>query len=141
MEKNINVYMDMSADIIHYGHVRIFKQARELGNRLIVGIHSDETVESYKRIPIMTMEERIEVIEAFRDVDVVIPNAPLVITEEYISEHNIDIVCHGHSDEEHDDYRYMYEIPEKMGIFRRLNYTYGISTTMIIERLKQNYNL
>jgi len=82
-----NIYTDMCADLFHYGHVNLLKNAKQLvgdmGN-LIVGIHSDKTIESYKRKPIMTMEERIAVVEACKFVDRVIPDAPLVITEDYI---------------------------------------------------------
>ena len=56
------VYVDMCADLFHYGHVRILKNAKSLGNILVVGIHSNETIESYKRTPIMSMEERIELV-------------------------------------------------------------------------------
>ena len=55
-----------------------------MGDKLIVGIHSDETIKKYKREPIMKMKERIAVIESCKYVDVVIPDAPLTITEEYI---------------------------------------------------------
>lgn len=51
-----NIYTDMCADLFHYGHVNLLKNAKqlvgEMGN-LIVGIHSDKTIESYKRKPIM----------------------------------------------------------------------------------------
>ena len=50
------VYVDMVADLFHYGHVNFLKQARQFGDRLLVGIHSDEVVEEYKRSPIMTMQ-------------------------------------------------------------------------------------
>ena len=46
----------MVADLFHYGHVNFLKQCSELGDCLIVGIHSDKDVESYKRKPILTMD-------------------------------------------------------------------------------------
>ena len=133
-----NIYTDMCADLFHYGHVNILKNAKQLvgedGN-LIVGIHSDKTIESYKRKPIMTMEERIAVVEACRYVDRVILDAPLVITEDYIKNNNIDMVVHAHPENEDEKYQKMYEIPTKLGIFKRLEYTPSISTTNIISRL------
>ena len=45
------VYVDMVGDLFHIGHINMFKQARELGDYLIVGVHSDKAVESYKRTP------------------------------------------------------------------------------------------
>ena len=53
------VYVDMAADLFHYGHVAFLRRARELGDFLIVGVHSDETLASYKRWPILSMLERI----------------------------------------------------------------------------------
>ena len=50
------IYVDMCGDIFHYGHVRFLEKAKQLGDILLVGIHSDKTIESYKRTPIFTME-------------------------------------------------------------------------------------
>jgi cytidyltransferase-like protein len=47
------VYTDMCADLFHAGHVNFLRQARALGDRLVVGIHSDETIASYKGTPVM----------------------------------------------------------------------------------------
>lgn len=132
----VNVYLDMCADLFHWGHVNMLKNAKSMGDRLVVGIHSDETIRSYKRDPIMNMNERIKVVEACRYVDQVIPDAPLVITEEYLKKHNIDLVIHGHSEEENEKYNFMYKIPYELGIFKRVDYTEGISTSEIIQRLK-----
>ena len=73
------------------------------------------------------MEERIIVVEACKYVDGVISDAP-VITEDYIKKHNIDIVAHAHSLEDEDKYNFMYDIPHKLGIFKRLEYSKTIST-------------
>jgi cytidyltransferase-like protein len=89
------VYADMVGDLFHYGHVRFLERASRLGDALVVGIHSDETVRAYKRAPVMTMEERIQVIAACRFVDEVIPDAPLIVSREWIEEHQLDLVVHG----------------------------------------------
>jgi len=132
----VNVYLDMCADLFHWGHVNMLKNAKAMGDRLVVGIHSNETIRSYKRDPIMNMDERIKVVEACKYVDEVIPDAPLVITEEYLKKHNINLVIHGHSEEENEKYNFMYKVPYELGIFKRVSYTEGISTTEIIQRLK-----
>ena len=49
----------MVADLFHYGHVEFLRQAKQLGDHLIVGICSDNDVKSYKRKPILSMEERM----------------------------------------------------------------------------------
>ena len=49
------MYVDMVADLFHYGHVNFLRQARECGDYLLVGVHADETVMTYKRRPILSM--------------------------------------------------------------------------------------
>ena len=88
------VYVDMVADLFHFGHVDFLRRAKEHGDILKVGIHNDKTVESYKRQPIMNMKERISVVESCKYVDEVIPNAPLVVSRDYLASHNVDIVIH-----------------------------------------------
>ncbi len=129
----------MTADLFHYGHVNFLKQASEIGDYLIVGIHSDETVKNYKRSPIMTMEERISVVTSCRYVDEVIPDAPLIIDLEWIKKHNINLVVHG-DDFSEDLLQLCYKIPIEMGIFEKVPYTPGISTSDIINRLKNTLN-
>ena len=89
------VYADMVGDLFHIGHINMLKQAREYGDNLIVGIHSDKTVESYKRKPILSESERYEIVKNCKLVDEVITDAPLVITQDYIKENKIDVVVHG----------------------------------------------
>ena len=63
----VRVYADMCADLFHAGHVNYLKQLKQnVAPKvwLVVGVHSDATVKSYKRTPICTMEERIAVLEA-----------------------------------------------------------------------------
>jgi len=129
----------MTADLFHFGHVNFLKQANEIGDYLIVGIHSDETVQNYKRSPIMTMEERISVVASCRYVDEIIPDSPLVIDLEWIKKHNIHLVVHG-DDFSEDLLQLCYKVPIEMGIFEKVPYTPGISTTDIIKRLKNTLN-
>ncbi len=125
----------MVADLFHYGHVNFLKQASRHGDFLLVGIHADETVESYKRKPILTMEERVASVEGCRYVDEVVPNAPLEITREWIDKHKIDLIIHGDdvAPEVRDAW---YRVPIEMGIYQSVGYTAGISTTQLISRIK-----
>jgi len=132
----IRVYADMVGDLFHYGHVRFLERARKLGDMLVVGVHSDKTVADYKRMPVMTMAERIQVIAACQFVDEVIPDAPLAVTREFIEEHDLDLVVHGDDlDEEALDL--MYGDPRDLGILEIIPYANGISTTQIMERLRR----
>ena len=129
-------YTDMVADLFHYGHVRFLEQARALGDELVVGIHSDATVASYKRAPVMTMDERARVVEACRHVDHVIRDAPLRLTEEWLSQHRVDLVVHG-DDLPRATLEHFYGVPRRLGILRLVPYTPAISTSEIIGRIER----
>lgn len=133
--KETRVYVDVVGDLFHAGHVQFFKQAKEHGDYLIVGIHRDEEVAGYKRQPYLSMDERKISIEACRYVDEVIVDVPVGISEAWIKKHKIDLVLHGDdiSDKMKQEH---YEIPIKLGIFKTVPYTRGISTTEIINRVK-----
>lgn len=130
------VYVDMCGDLLHYGHIRFLEKAKKLGDKLIVGIHSNETIESYKRTPVCTMSERIELVKAVKWVDTVIADAPLFITEEYINKYNIDKIAipSNRTDEE---IQKMCIIPYEKKMLHFIDYTPEISTSMIIQRIKE----
>lgn len=136
----VRVYADIVGDLFHYGHVEYLKKAKEMGDILIVGVHGDEEVESYKRRPIMTLKERIRSVEACHFVDEILPNAPLHITADWICDHNIDIVVHGDDINQSTMYAF-YGVPIEMGIFHLVPYTKGISTTNIIQRIVNRKDL
>ena len=125
----------MVADLFHYGHVNFLKKASSQGDFLLVGVHADEEVMTYKRRPILSMEERVASVEGCRYADEVIPNAPLEIDRTFIEKHNIDLVIHG-DDFSSDLEQLCYKIPMEMGIYRTVGYTEGISTTDLIDRVK-----
>jgi len=130
------VYADMVGDLFHYGHVRFLERARKLGDELVVGVHSDETVSEYKRAPVMTMRERIQVIAACQFVDEVLPDAPLRVTREWIEEHELDLVVHG-DDLDEETLGMMYGVPRDLGILTLVPYANGVSTTEIMERVRR----
>ncbi len=136
----VRVYADMVADLFHYGHVSFLKEARALGDYLIVGVAGDEDATAGKRPPILTVEERTAVVAACRYVDEAIPNAPWKLDADWIAKHNIDLVVHG-DDFSEQDLDYFYSVPIAMGIFRAISYTRGISTTDIILRCKATHQV
>ena len=56
------VYVGMSADLVHPGHINILKEAAKLGE-VTIGLLTDPAIASYKRLPHMTYGQRKEVIE------------------------------------------------------------------------------
>jgi cytidyltransferase-like protein len=137
-EDKVVVYVDMVGDMFHEGHVELFKKARAFGNYLLVGVLSDASVEEYKRTPILTMEERIKVIEACKYVDEVVANPPLRPTLDWLQEHKIRHVVHG-DDFSSDLLQDQYASSIKMGILRIVPYTPEISTTGVIHRIIERY--
>ncbi len=129
------VYVDMLADLFHYGHVNFLRQARKHGDYLLVGVHADETVMSYKPRPIFSMEEHVASVEGCRYVDEVVSNAPLTIDRAWIEQHDIDLILHG-DDLPSEMEELCYKTPIEMGIYRSVAYTPGISTTEIIARIR-----
>ena len=70
------VYVGMSADLLHPGHLNILATARQHGT-VIVGLLTDAAIATYKRLPHMTFEERRLVVEAIKGVDRVVPQETL----------------------------------------------------------------
>ena len=130
----VRVYVDMVADLFHFGHVELLRQARALGDYLLVGVHADDAVLAHKRKVVLTMEERVACVAGCRYVDEVLPDAPWITDREWIERHNIDLVAHG-SDYSQKDLIKTHAVPIEMGILRTVGYTPRISTTEIIRRI------
>jgi phosphoenolpyruvate phosphomutase len=92
--KNIkNVYVGLSADILHEGHINILKTAKQYGN-VIVGLLTDEAIASYKNIPYLDFKKRKIVVENIKYVSKVIPQHTL----DYVENLNLikpNYVVHG----------------------------------------------
>lgn len=137
-KKPKRIYVDVVGDLPHMGHIEFYKQAKAFGDYLIVGVLSDEDVASYKRVPILTLKERVAIIESLKIVDEVIPAAPLSPSEAWLKDHKIDLVVHG-DDASDKMLQEQYQAPIKMGIFKTVPYTKGISTTEILQRVRDRF--
>jgi phosphoenolpyruvate phosphomutase / 2-hydroxyethylphosphonate cytidylyltransferase len=71
------VYVGMSADLIHPGHINLLRHAAELGD-ITIGLLTDSAVASYKRLPHMSYEQRRMVVESLRGVTAVVPQHTLL---------------------------------------------------------------
>ena len=134
----------MVADLLHYGHINYIKIAHEykLNNddKLYVGIHNDQTVEEYKRIPILTMDERIKVLECCKYIDKIIPDAPLKITDEFLKLHGVNKLFVPNSRTDEDNILMYSDIKDSNIEIITIPYTNTISTTDIINRIINRYN-
>lgn len=128
------VYVDMVGDLFHAGHVSLLREARRHGDWLVVGELSDDTAASYKRRPIMTLAERVAVIESCRYVDEVVAGAPLRLTEEFLAEDAITTVVHG-DDLSPEAAEFVYGPAAASGKVTYVRRGGGISTTQLIQRV------
>ena len=133
----MRIYCDGIFDLFHAGHVTTFKYIKNMETdvEVIVGIISDADAESYKRKPIITEQHRQIMLEGCRYVDEVIPNAPLIMNEEFITKNNIDLVVHGFYDpSDAEKQKKFFELPSSLGKFKEIPYSYIESTSDIIKR-------
>ena len=72
------VYIGMSADLIHQGHINIIKEGAKYG-KVIVGVLTDKAVASYKRLPYLTCKQRMIIVENIKNVSNVIEQDTLDI--------------------------------------------------------------
>ena len=89
------VYTVGTFDLLHVGHLALLNQCKLLGNTLVVGVASDAVVNMYKpNVPVVPLEQRVEMLEALSCVDIVRPYYQL----EYVSgckEVDVDIFVVG----------------------------------------------
>lgn len=133
-EPRSRVYVDMVGDLFHAGHVELLRAARRHGDWLVVGVLSDEIAASYKRRPVMSLAERVAVIEACRYVDEVVADAPDRLSREFLEEHRITAVVHG-DDLSAAGAAHVYGPAVDAGIFVTVPRTGALSTTQVIERV------
>ncbi len=72
----VRVYMDGCFDVMHYGHANALRQARALGDQLVLGLISDDEIRRAKGPPVMNYKERKTLVSANKWVDEVIDGAP-----------------------------------------------------------------
>ena len=58
------VYVAMGTDIVHHGHINILEAARELGE-VTVGLLTDKALATYKRLPLLSYEQRKKIVDLF----------------------------------------------------------------------------
>ena len=127
------VYLGMSADLIHPGHINIIKKAASYG-KVVVGLLTDSAIASYKRVPHMTYEQRKEVVENIKYVDNVVEQKTLSYVDN-IRNLKPDYVIHG------DDWKTGVQKKTRDEVIEELNkiggklieveYTKGISSSKI----------
>ena len=133
------VYVGMSADLIHPGHLNIIKEASKLGD-VIVGLLTDKAIASYKRLPALRFEQRKLIIESIKGVVEVVAQDELDYSSN-LRKYKPDFVVHG------DDWQKGVQqqtrqividtLAEWGGKLHEVPYTKGISSTQLNQSIKE----
>jgi len=134
-KKKIIPWCDGCYDMVHFGHANQIRQAKEMGDYLIVGVHSDEEIAKHKGPPVFNQQERYKMVRAIKWVDEVVEDAPYVTTLETLDKHNCDFCVHGDDITTTADGTDTYHIVKKNGRYKECKRTEGVSTTDLVGRM------
>jgi glycerol-3-phosphate cytidylyltransferase len=118
-------------DLLHYGHIRLLKRAKELGDYLIVGLSTDEFNEIKHKKSYHNYETRKIMLEAIRYVDLVIPENSWDQKINDVIDYHVDTVVMGSDWKGSDKFEYLSEYCQ----LKYLDRTQGVSTSMIKKEL------
>ncbi len=116
-------------DVLHTGHINLLRRARELGDRLIVGLSTDEFNAGKHKTSLLDYDNRRTVLEAIRYVDLVIPETRWEQKTDDVREHNVDIFVIG------DDWAGKFDFLSEFCEVRYLSRTADISSTLVKQTL------
>ncbi|MBE3076256.1 MAG: adenylyltransferase/cytidyltransferase family protein [Actinobacteria bacterium] len=117
-------------DVLHVGHIRVLNRARDLGDRLVVGVSADALNISKKgRAPVFSQEERLEIVGSLAVVDEVFVEESLELKREYVIRYGATVLAMGNDWEGKFDF--LNDICEVVYFPR----TPSVSTTALIEHI------
>ncbi|XP_062523256.1 ethanolamine-phosphate cytidylyltransferase-like [Corticium candelabrum] len=131
----VRVWCDGCYDMCHFGHSNSFRQAKAMGDVLVVGVHSDDEVSKHKGPPMMTDEERYKMVRSVKWVDEVIEDAPYITYVSTLDKYKCDFCVHGDDISTSSDGTDSYAEVKNADRFKECRRTTGISTTDIVGRL------
>ena len=112
-------------DLLHYGHIRLLKRAKELGDYLIVALSTDEFNKLKGKKAYHNYETRKEMLETIRYVDLVIPEKTWEQKKDDIKMYKVDTVVMGSDWTNNENFEQLKDLCEVVYLDR----TEGISTT------------
>ncbi|VDM41552.1 unnamed protein product [Toxocara canis] len=143
-DKFVKVWCDGCYDMVHFGHANQLRQAKQFGNYLIVGVHTDDEITLHKGPPVFSEEERYRMVRGIKWVDEVIEGAPYVTTVATLDKYDCDFCVHGSTTyfllisdditltaEGVDTYAEV----KKCGRYKECQRTAGVSTTDLVGRM------
>jgi len=112
-------------DMFHIGHLRLLERMRELGDRVIVGVSTDEFNAKKGKQALIPYEDRCRIVSALKCVDLVIPEFCWEQKVRDIQEHDVDIFVMG------DDWRGKFDFLRSYCSVVYLERTKGISSSQL----------
>lgn len=136
MEKKIIGYTTGVFDMFHIGHLNILRRAKQQCDYLIVGVSTDECVETYKhKTPIIPYEQRAAIVEAIKYVDEVVAQDSMDKTA-FLMKRHFDVMFHGDEWKGTALYnKYEEEFAKYGARIIYLSHTDGISSTLLREKI------
>lgn len=125
-------------DMFHIGHLNILKRAKEQCDYLIVGVSTDEVVQTYKhKTPIIPYNQRKAIVEAIKYVDKVVPQTTMDKMQAW-KELHFNVMFHGADWKGSDMYNKIVEDFSKIGVsVVFLPHTEGVSSTILSEKINK----
>lgn len=138
---NRKVYTGGTFDLFHRGHVNFLRQCKEIGDYVIVSLNTDEFIYRYKgEYPVISYEDRKEVLLSCKYVDKVIPNSEGEDSKPAILDVNPKFIVIGSDWAKKDYYKQMNFTQEWLDendyMLIYIPYTDNVSTTLIKKKLK-----
>lgn len=119
-------------DVLHAGHLNILERAARLGDRLIVGVSSDDlNVKKKGRSPVFPQDERMRIVAALRCVDAVFLEESLAAKRAYLLQYRANVLVMG------GDWRGKFDEFRDICNVVYFDRTPAVSTTAVIERIRQ----
>ncbi len=139
MKKNKSVYIGLSADALHHGHMKLLEKGRQFGD-ITVGLFTDKAIATFKRLPYLNYDQRKKIILNFKGVKKVVPQND----HDYsinLKKIRPDIMIHG------DDWKSGYQSKFRRNCIKVLKsyggklievpYTKGVTSSAFVEELNQ----
>ncbi|KAG0256782.1 Ethanolamine-phosphate cytidylyltransferase [Actinomortierella ambigua] len=134
-KRPIRIWVDGCFDVTHHGHFNALRQAKAMGDYLVVGVHSDAEIEKNKGPTVMKEDERYAAVAACKWVDEVVPNAPYLTSLEWMDRYNCDFCVHGDDITTMADGTDCYQEVKDAGRYRECKRTQDVSTTELVGRM------
>lgn len=139
-QETVEVYVGMSADLIHAGHLNLLREASKYG-RITVGVLTDAAVSSYKRVPFMSFDERAEIVRNLKSVHNVVAQETLSYKNNLLK-FRPKFVVHGDDWKQGSQSSTRQEVIDTLrsygGSLIEIPYTKGKSSTQLIDIIQKS---